>query len=224
MRPVHLTGACWISGGAWGGLRHGGPPGFVPGKAPLPALEGAFPKPLARWGRFDDFTRLGCAAAGLALKDAGFSALQEPGTGMVVGSRYETLRTDREFNASSLPEGGMLASPNLFSYTLPVIVLGECAAGFNLTGPAFCVGEEGGQGLQALRAALLMLDSGKARRMIAGWIESPPGDQAAGAVCAILEMEPADLARSAGLLTGPAPHFRPQGGGERLVRSLSDLF
>jgi hypothetical protein len=224
MKAWHLTGACWISGGAWGGLRHGGPPAFVPGAAPLPLLDGAFPKPMARWGRFDEFTRLGCAAAGLALKDAGFSARQEEGTGMVVGSRRETLRTDRDFYAGSLPEGGTLASPNLFSYTLPVIVLGECAASFNLTGPAFCVGEEGGQGLQALRAALLMLDSGKARRMIAGWIESPLGEQAAGAVCVFLEPEPADPARSAGLLQGPGPVFHPHGGSERQVRALSDLF
>jgi 3-oxoacyl-(acyl-carrier-protein) synthase len=220
---VGVLGGAWIGAGGYGTLRGRSKPAFLPGLVPLPPHEGLFPKPLARFGRFDEFTRLGAVAAGLALKDAGL-AFPLADCGMVVGTRHETARTDAEFNQSSLGEGGLLASPNLFSYTLPVIVLGECAVCFNLTGPTFCVGEEGGRGLQALRAAGDLLVSGKARRVLAGWIDSVKGEDASGACFAVLDTDLNTPAPAAGRLEFPGLRYTPEGGTAHDARSITDLF
>jgi hypothetical protein len=117
---------------------------------------------------------MGCAAVELTLRDAGFEVGGGGAVGMVVSTRYDVLETDMAYYKTTLEQGGALSSPNLFSYTLPVIVLGECAVMFRLTGPTFCVGDEGGFGSSALKSAAAMIASGKASRMLAGWIDSPP--------------------------------------------------
>ena len=93
---------------------------------------------------------------------------------MVISSDYEVLSTDMAYYETTLEEGGMLSSPNLFSYTLPVIALGECAVYYKLTGPTFCVGDNHLRGLNALKSAASMLRAGKASSMIAGWMDAPP--------------------------------------------------
>lgn len=173
---IWITGGAWVSAGGYGRLGEGRKPVFAPGPAVIPPAKEVFTRPHSRYGRFDRFTTLGCAAVALTLKDAGFEeGFTEP-AGMVVSTTYDVLETDIAYYRTTLEEGGTLSSPNLFSYTLPVIVLGECAVLFRLTGPTFCVGEQGGVGSFALTNAASMLAAGKASRMLAGWIDSPPPD------------------------------------------------
>jgi hypothetical protein len=146
-----------------------------PGKPALPELSGILNRPVARYGRFDAFTRMGLITVALALKDAGW--LETPPAdpvGMVVSSVFEVLQTDFVYYRTTLEQSGLLSSPNLFSYTLPVAVLGECASNFNLTGPTFVLGDDGNAGRNALEEALSLMRAGEAVKMIAGWIDSPP--------------------------------------------------
>jgi 3-oxoacyl-(acyl-carrier-protein) synthase len=143
----------------------------------LPPSKEVFPRPHKRYGRFDTYTKLGCAAIALTLKDAGVNECEEEfdGSGIVVSSFYEAMEIDKIYYETTIDDGGTLASPNLFSYTLPVAVLGECSALFKLMGPTFCVGESGGLGINALKSAAMVMAAGKTTRMLAGWIDSVPG-------------------------------------------------
>lgn len=143
----------------------------------IPDPDELFPKVPTRWGRFDNFTRMGCVAAALALQDAGYTENNDKICGILVSSFYDTVNTDREYYQTTLEEDGALSSPNLFSYTLPVIVIGECCVAFKLTGPTFCVGDHPDKkGLNALKSAIRLIEAGKADQMLAGLVEDPPAD------------------------------------------------
>ena len=197
MRPSFLKGfkmGIWITGGAWissaghGVLGDGKSIQINSSEPIIPPVKEIFDFPLARYGRFDTFTKLGCTAAALALKNAeppevspetveNNDTNKNSNTGMIISSLFEIMETDINYYQTTLDEGGTLSSPNLFSYTLPVIVLGETAVHFKLRGPTFCVGEEiKEKGLNAIKTAMSILDSGKADKMLAGWIDSPPSD------------------------------------------------
>jgi hypothetical protein len=178
---IYITGGAWITANGYGRLSEGKKAILSPGPPVMPSGKDVFSRPLQRYGRFDTYTKLGCAAAALTLKDAGLEqGSSADNIGMVVSTLYEVSETDAAYYQTTLEQGGTLSSPNLFSYTLPVTVLGECAVQFNLTGPAFCVGESEGIGKNALQCAAGMISSGKTNRMIAGWIDSPPTDVAGG--------------------------------------------
>lgn len=187
MRPLYLKGfnmAIYITGGAWiSSAGHGflgdGKQVKIDDKEPLiPPSKEVFDTPLARYGRFDSFTKLGSTAAALAVKNAESEEAGKDSTvGMIISSLFEIMETDIDYYNTTLDAEGTLSSPNLFSYTLPVIVLGETAVHFKLTGPTFCVGEkEGAKGLNAIQCAIAMINQDKAEKMIVGWVESPPPD------------------------------------------------
>ena len=227
----------WISGGSWitafgsGTLSEGREVKVSTAEPLLPEAKDLFSEPLQRYGRFDDFTRLGCAAAALALRDASIEREGRNDTaGMIISSDYEVFKTDMDYYETSIEEGGIYSSPNLFSYTLPVILLGECAIHYNLTGPTFCVGDGGTYGLYALESAAAMIVSGKADRMIAGWLESPPinfSDETdnrplSGAVFIVLDGKPGNLLPSKRKLIHKNSTFHDSKG--RKIRSLTDIF
>lgn len=169
-----VTGGGYVTAGGYGRMGDGGSVALREGRPIQPAGRDIFEHPPARYGRFDAYTKMGLAAAALALHDAGLAESEgKRPIGMVTASCAETLATDAAYYESTLEEGGAFASPNLFSYTLPGIVQGECAVLFQMTGPTFCVGEDGRPGRTALVSAAMMLEAGKASAMLAGWIESP---------------------------------------------------
>lgn len=228
---IYITGGAWISADGYGRMSEGKNVSLSPGPPVMPPGKEVFSRPHQRYGRFDTFTKLGCAAVALTLQDAGMKEEEQAGgTGMVVSTLYEVMETDKAYYQTTLEQGGILSSPNLFSYTLPVIVLGECAVLFHLTGPTFCVGDSGGKGINALQSAAGMISSGKAERMIAGWIDAPPPDIAegnrdeavSGAVFIILDAKPCNMLFSRRKLT-----FKDNGifmDNGREIFSLLDLF
>lgn len=191
---LRVLGVGWVSAAGWGRGTWEECPPFPAGEVPLPATAESLPKTPARWGRFDAFCRMGSCAAGLALREAGLWPSPPVGTGMLVVSRWETARTDRAFHETTREEGGSLSSPNLFSYSLPATVLGECAAAFALLGPTFCMGDSGGSGRDALRAAAALLTSRAAPVMLVARIESPPPEEAhpSGGLCLVLALPEKD--------------------------------
>ena len=110
----------------------------------LPKLSGkdVFHKQLPRYGRMDRYSRLGITAIALALKDAGLDEwVEKREIGIIASTVHGCLNADGDYFDTVIPEGGRLASPNLFAYTLPNTFLGEAAIHFGLTGASFIINE-----------------------------------------------------------------------------------
>lgn len=116
----------------------------LPGEEVL-AVLGELPK---RWGRMDRISRLALVEVGLVLLAAGLrggAVVAGPGFkrgGLIGLTRRGSLATDLAYVAT-LEEGVEMASPTLFSYTLPNIALAEAASHFELTGPVYSVFVDG---------------------------------------------------------------------------------
>ena len=229
-----IRGGGWVTAGGYGRMKNGHAPELGPGEPVLPKSSEIFDQPLSRYGRFDRYTKMGCAAVALALKDVSLNAVHpdRPAVGLVCSSISDCLETDLAYYRTTLEEDGQFASPNLFSYTLPGIMVGECSVHFKLTGPTFCLGESDGRGMTALQCALRILEAGKTSAMLAGSVESPPaglaeemkdyGEIYSGAFFVAIRAQPADdevrqhrlIYRNGRILTG----------NEKPVSSILDLF
>lgn len=196
---IILSGGAWILGSSCGRLGSNSP-------EKLPEIHQLFSRAPARFGRFDDFTRIGFTAVCIALREAGWTqADASDRTGLIISTRYGVLQTDLQYYATTIEQDALLSSPNLFSYTLPVAIIGECAAFFHLTGPTFCMGDDGRCGMKALETALFLLRAGKAQRMIAAWIEAAPDlaqTKQAGAAAVVLDLASDGVAQQEETLQG----------------------
>jgi 3-oxoacyl-(acyl-carrier-protein) synthase len=228
---IIIAGGGFVTAKGWG--RRGELPELSPsaGKtSPLPGPKKLFPKIPKRWGRFDTFTRMGCTAAALAISDARTSGENRDLCGMVVSTRYDTVNTDRAYYRTTLEANGAFGSPNLFSYTLPVIVLGECAVAFDLRGPTLCLGDQPGeQGLEAVKTAIRLMESGKAQQKLAGVVEDPPVKTGKKPEAIFLVLQNQMIEESG---TPDQPEYstltledgKLKSGTDRMIRSISDLF
>jgi 3-oxoacyl-[acyl-carrier-protein] synthase II len=164
---VLITGIGWV--GSLGAGRSGdeGSPRYGAGTLANPIakvrLKDYFATSEGRSGRLDDYSKTGLAAVALALRDAGLDRWEEKRPGAIIAAtEYGCLATDGDYFETVLPEGGALASPNLFAYTLPNCFVGEAALRFGLTGPTYVVSGEGGasSGVEGLVEALAVLQEG----------------------------------------------------------------
>lgn len=177
MLSAHITGIGWVTtqGFGWGG--QGGAFALVPGELPTLSRADVFPQPDRRFGRMDPFSRLGLAAVTFALRDAGLEEWREKRPiGLIAATAYGCLATDRDYFATVTPDGGALASPQLFAYTLSNTFLGEAALRFGLTGEALVVSEPPSGGLASLGLALENLAWNGARAMVAGLCDLAPSE------------------------------------------------
>lgn len=175
IKKINILGGGWVTASGFG--KHSKNQNFriTEGKPQIPKAKDIFLEPLNRYGRFDQYTKLGCAAIALALNDANLDeASEKRPIGVVVSTIYECFESDLAFYETSLEDDGFFSSPNLFSYTLPGIVIGESAIHFKLTGPTFTVGDSlEHKGLNALVAGLNLLYSGSCDTVVAGWLDGP---------------------------------------------------
>jgi 3-oxoacyl-[acyl-carrier-protein] synthase II len=156
----------------------------------------------------DPFSRLGLVGIAFALRDAGLEEWREKRPiGLIAATTYGCLATDRDYFATVIPDGGALASPQLFAYTLSNTFLGEAALRFGLTGDALVVSEPRPSGLTPLGLALESLAGDGAQGMVAGICDLAPPDGIPtvpgvrpGAVFLVLEREPRDGAPDYGEL------------------------
>ncbi len=133
-----------------------------------------------RWGRMDALSRLALITVGRTLNEAGLLG-RETGkvagdkcVGLVAGTHHGCLATDLDF-VHSLKEGFALASPLLFSYTLPNIALAEAAGQFGLVGPVYAFfGDDAFETAQK-EACRWLTDKNGPDIMLAGELEIPPG-------------------------------------------------
>lgn len=179
----NIGGRGYVAGNGFGSGRTTGLDLARP--AELPKGKELFLRPLRRYGRFDRYTRLGCAAIALAVNDAGLSELEhKTPIGLLLSTRYECYTNDLAYYQSTHEGNGAYSSPNLFSYTLPGIVLGEMAIHFKFSGPTLILGEPNPDkpGLPALQQAALLIAGGSCDTVVCGWLDSPPPELATEAV------------------------------------------
>jgi 3-oxoacyl-[acyl-carrier-protein] synthase II len=166
---AYICGIGWVTGAGLGWGKQGGE--FTMPDLPLPPLtrKDVFPEPNQRFGRMSEYTKLGLAAVTFALRDAGMEEWTDKRPiGVVASTRLGCLATDLEYHKTVLLDGGGLASPNLFAYTLANCFLGDAAIQFGLTGSSFAINETGEDDLGAVRLALEDLELGETETMLAG--------------------------------------------------------
>lgn len=187
---INIKGGSWISSCGYGLLNKRQKPVFkngIPIRLSKEELSMELP---SRHGRFDAYTKLGFDAVSLAIKDAGHGHDEKKLCGIIVSTKYGSMANDINYYRTTLEDGGFTASPNLFSYTLPGAVLGECAAHFKLRGATLTVGESGGRGIAALETACDLLNASTMDRVITGWLDCFENADS-GAVFVVLEKSPA---------------------------------
>jgi 3-oxoacyl-[acyl-carrier-protein] synthase II len=192
-----ITGIGWMTPAGLGQGRQTVAQPLVTGSLELPRRKDVFAQADLRFGRLDGFSRVGLAALACCLRDAGAEEWTEKRPiGIVAGSSYGCLQTDLDYLETLLTEGGKLASPNLFAYTLPNCFLGEAALRFGLTGNTLVLNRADESGLAPLRFALEELAWSEQTGVLAGRcdLEAPAGVTAAGTpggLFLLLEPEPA---------------------------------
>lgn len=177
-----VIGIGWVTGAGFGWGRQGG--ACVFSDLPLPPLarKDVFPEPNQRFGRMSEYSKLGLAAVAFALRDAGLEAWSaKRAIGVVAATKLGCLTTDLDYHQTVLLQGGGLASPNLFAYTLANCFLGDAAIQFGLTGSSVAINEER-EGVDALRVALEDLAMGEAETMLAGICDLAVPEQYRGSV------------------------------------------
>ncbi len=145
-------------------------------------LLGALPE---RWGRMGLMGKTALVEVGRVLlredmlTDHPSAPTLKPGWtgGLIVASRRGSLAVDIEY-AQTVSAGPGMASPHLFSYTLPNIPLAEAAIQYGLTGPVFCIISEAPYE-EALREAQHWLEdiSGSNKLMVAGALDVIPAGE-----------------------------------------------
>ncbi len=130
-----LKGIGWVTPAGFGQGRLGGSFPLQSGQLPIPTRKDLFAEIDKRFGRLDDFSRVGLGALTFCLRDAGVEAWSEKRPiGIIAASRAGCMATDLAYLETLQSEQGKLASPNLFAYTLPNCFLGEAALRHGLTG------------------------------------------------------------------------------------------
>ena len=135
-----INGIGWVTPAGYGQGRQVQSWPLVPGELKIPTRKDVFAQIDRRFGRLDDFSRIGLAAVTFCLRDGLAEEWQEKRPlGIVASSRYGCLQTDMDYLQTMIPQHGLLASPNLFAYTLPNCFLGEASLRFGLTGNSMII-------------------------------------------------------------------------------------
>jgi len=167
-----ILGAGWVTTSGWGRGSDTTAFSLVDGELPRLRRSDIFAEPLNRFGRLDDFSRLGLTGIALALQDAGLDQWQEKRPiGVMASTRYGCLATDLAYFETVIPDGGALASPHLFAYTLASSFIGEAAICLGLTGPGFVVNDDVTGRMGGLRCALESLAWEECQIVVAGFCD-----------------------------------------------------
>lgn len=174
-----ITGAGWVTAGGKGMAGNHDP--FDPAEGSLPVLDLRAPfanHAFKRYGRLDRFSRLGIMGAAYALRDAGLDAWEEKrDIGIIISTVLGCLATDIDYYRTVMMKNGILADPNLFTYTLPNSFLGHASMIFGLTGTNFVINDRSGSGISALVSAMDCILLGECDAALAGICDvEPPRD------------------------------------------------
>lgn len=126
-------------------------------------FSGQYPK----FHKMDALSKLGWLAAEVLLKDTAIASLAPEQTGMVLSNRSSSLDTDLRYYATVKD----FASPALFVYTLPNIVMGEISIRHGFKGEnTFFVSPAFDTALMSSYPAQLLAET-PLEACICGWVE-----------------------------------------------------
>jgi 3-oxoacyl-[acyl-carrier-protein] synthase II len=192
-----INGIGWVTPAGFGQGRKNPVQPLQTGELPIPTRKDVFAQIDRRFGRLDDFSRIGLAAVTFCLRDAGAEDWpQKRPLGIIAASRYGCLQTDLAYLQTLIPQQGKLASPNLFAYTLPNCFLGEAALRFGLTGNSLIINSADSSRLAALKMGLEELSFSEQGGMLVGIVDLPPpaelaaADDLPGSLFLLLENRP----------------------------------
>ena len=217
-----INGIGWVTPAGFGRGRQAHSQPLQAGELPIPTRKDVFAQIDRRFGRLDDFSRIGLAAVTFCLRDADIEEWQQKRPlGIIAASRYGCLQTDLAYLQTLIPQQGKLASPNLFAYTLPNCFLGEAALRFGLTGNSLIINRADPTRLSALKMGLEELSWSEQCGMLVGIVDLPPptelavADDLPGSLFLLLENAPRSASDSYGelVLDGDALSFN----GERMA-------
>jgi len=192
-----INGIGWVTPAGSGQGRQSDSSPLQAGELQIPQRKEVFAQIDKRFGRLDDFSRVGLAAVAFCLRDADAEKWEEKRPiGVVAASRYGCLQTDLDYYQTLIPEDGKLASPNLFAYTLPNCFLGEAALRFGLTGNSMILNRHDLTHLESIKVGLEELAWSDQSGVLAGIVDlAPPlelmqGDHLPGGLFILLGREP----------------------------------
>jgi len=164
-----ITGVGWVTVSGMGRGRERNDFAMTKGRLPRITRKSVFDRPHKHFGRMDEFSKLGLAAVAFALRDAGLYEWSEKrDIGIIASTVYGCLHTDIDYFDTVIPENGGLASPALFSYTLPNCPLGEAACHFGLTGACYVINEQQPSGIASLYTAIDGIEFNEFEKALAG--------------------------------------------------------
>jgi len=175
-----IKGIGWVTPAGCGLGRQSRTQPLQAGELEIPTRKQIFSAIDLRFGRLDDFSRVGLAAVAFCLRDADTEDWQQKRPlGIIAASRYGCLQTDLAYHQTLIPEQGKLASPNLFAYTLPNCFLGEAALRFGLSGNSMIVNRQDATRLTALKMGLEELTWSNQTGVLSGIVDlAPPAELA----------------------------------------------
>ena len=166
---VAVVGGAWITASGIGCINGGDEFSMPEGVLPKLRRELLSSKPEERWGRLDYFSKAGLVAASLALKDAGLDSRISASTAVIASTVSGSVDVDHAYFRSVVPQGGLLASPNLFAYTLPNCMLGEISIRYGLIGPTMVVSQTTPDMMSGILAGAKLISYGLCEGVIAGY-------------------------------------------------------
>lgn len=181
---IAIEGAAWITVSGIGSLKSDKDFSMPAGNLPELRKELLTTSPEGRWGRLDDYSKAGLIAASMAVEDSGIETNDSTlTTGVIVSTVTGCADVDHKYYQTVLPEEGLLASPNLFAYTLPNCMLGEVSIKYAFTGPAMVVSQTAPNMLNGITTAAGLLDYGLCDRVIAGYCNLEINTDLVGTEC-----------------------------------------
>lgn len=173
---IAVMGGAWITASGIGCISDG--KDFSMHQGALPKLRRALltTSPDQRWGRLDNYSKAGLITTSLALKDAGIDTVDVHKTiAIVVSTVTGSADVDNKYFQTVLPEMGLLASPNLFAYTLPNCMLGEVSIRYGFTGPAMVLSQTTSDMMNGIVGGIKLLHYGLCERVVAGYCNIEAG-------------------------------------------------
>jgi 3-oxoacyl-(acyl-carrier-protein) synthase len=127
--------------------------------------------------KMDDLSKLGfITAAWLTLPVAGFAALPPESKGIVIANRSASLDTDIHYRRNLDAVGDREASPAVFAYTLPNVMLGEICIYWKMKGEnTFFIQREFDKDFLVQYAGIVMNEQ-DLNYCIVGWCDLPGND------------------------------------------------
>ena len=166
---IAVSGGAWITASGIGSINGGDEFSMSEGVLPKLRRELLSTKPEERWGRLDYYSKAGLVAASLALKDAGLESRISKSTAVIASTVSGSVDVDHAYFRSVVPQGGLLASPNLFAYTLPNCMLGEISIRYGLTGPTMIVSQTIPDMMSGILGGVKFISYGLCEGVIAGY-------------------------------------------------------